>query len=212
MIIYEALEIKKDATGTGLWRMVKSSDEAKERTYFPLCDCANGHSTPDEARDCAAEQHPQDAFLNPPNGNIGDKWCCIECAKDKRIAELEDEKYRRGNLLEDVVNEVAMFGYPDMTVNAAGAAVSTEPEPAQLVAHAIRVLKARAEKAEAARDAAIREIGVIARKQGLAEADRDRLRDALKLLVADVADYEAWERPCYALDQAKAALDATGGE
>ena len=66
MIIYEALEIKKDATGTGLWRMVKSSDEAKERTYFPLCDCANGHSTPDEARDCAAEQHPQDAFLNPP--------------------------------------------------------------------------------------------------------------------------------------------------
>jgi len=133
-------------------------------------------------------------------------------AQQKRIAELEAEKYRRGNLLEDVVNEVAMFGYPDMTVNAAGAAVSTEPEPAQLVAHAIRVLKARAEKAEAARDAAIREIGVIARKQGLAEADRDRLRDALKLLVADVADYEAWERPCYALDQAKAALDATGGE
>lgn len=29
---------------------------------------------------------------------------------------------------------------------------------------------------------------------------------ALKLLVADVADYEAWQRPCHALDVARAAI------
>lgn len=40
----------------------------------------------------------------------------------------------------------------------------------------------------------------------------DRILAALKMLVADVQDYPAWERPCYALDVAKAALakaDAT---
>jgi len=38
------------------------------------------------------------------------------------------------------------------------------------------------------------------------ERENARLREALKLLVVDVADYEAWQRPCYALEQAKAAL------
>ena len=33
------------------------------------------------------------------------------------------------------------------------------------------------------------------------------MREALKLLVTYVADYDAWQRPCYALDKAKAALD-----
>lgn len=32
------------------------------------------------------------------------------------------------------------------------------------------------------------------------------LREALELLVADVADYEAWQRPCHALDVARAVL------
>ena len=32
------------------------------------------------------------------------------------------------------------------------------------------------------------------------------LYEALELLVADVADYEAWQRPCHALDKARAAL------
>ena len=34
------------------------------------------------------------------------------------------------------------------------------------------------------------------------------LEDALRLLVADVQDYEAWQRPCHALDVARAALSA----
>ena len=33
-----------------------------------------------------------------------------------------------------------------------------------------------------------------------------RYESALQLLVRDVADYEAWQRPCYALDVARAAL------
>ena len=36
----------------------------------------------------------------------------------------------------------------------------------------------------------------------------DALVEALELLVADVAGYEAWERPCHALDVARAALAA----
>lgn len=32
------------------------------------------------------------------------------------------------------------------------------------------------------------------------------LYEALRLLVADVADYPAWQRPCHALDAARAAL------
>ena len=36
----------------------------------------------------------------------------------------------------------------------------------------------------------------------------ERLVEAAQLLVTDVADYEAWARPCYALTQAKAALAA----
>lgn len=34
---------------------------------------------------------------------------------------------------------------------------------------------------------------------------------ALKLLVADVADYEAWERPCHALDKARAVIAKAEG-
>ena len=71
----------------------------------------------------------------------------------------------------------------------------------------LNIMGDRRKKAEAERDAAIREIGVQGRAHGLAEAENDRLRDALKLLVIDVAYYEAWQRPCYALDKAKAALD-----
>ncbi len=39
-----------------------------------------------------------------------------------------------------------------------------------------------------------------------------KLVKALALLVADVADYEAWQRPCHALDVARAALDLARGE
>lgn len=38
-----------------------------------------------------------------------------------------------------------------------------------------------------------------------------KLLAALKLLVADVAQYEAWQRPCYALDEANAAIWEAGG-
>lgn len=38
------------------------------------------------------------------------------------------------------------------------------------------------------------------------EAENKRLREALKGLVDDVEDYEAWQRPCYALDKAREAL------
>ncbi len=38
------------------------------------------------------------------------------------------------------------------------------------------------------------------------------LRDALELLVKDVEGYPAWERPCHALDVAKAALERTAPE
>jgi hypothetical protein len=34
----------------------------------------------------------------------------------------------------------------------------------------------------------------------------DGLLAALELLVADVADYETWQRPCHAVDVAKAAI------
>lgn len=34
----------------------------------------------------------------------------------------------------------------------------------------------------------------------------ERQEEALRLLVADVADYPAWQRPCHALDAARAAL------
>ena len=34
----------------------------------------------------------------------------------------------------------------------------------------------------------------------------DELVRALEGLIADVADYEAWQRPCHALDVARAAL------
>jgi len=37
-------------------------------------------------------------------------------------------------------------------------------------------------------------------------AENERLRIALALLVEDVQGYEAWQRPCYALDTARAAL------
>jgi hypothetical protein len=42
--------------------------------------------------------------------------------------------------------------------------------------------------------------------------DIERLRAALKLLIEDVQDYPAWQRPCLALDKAKAALFGTPDE
>ena len=39
-----------------------------------------------------------------------------------------------------------------------------------------------------------------------AESELERVKGALWLLVKDVQDYEAWQRPCLALDTAKAAL------
>jgi len=41
-----------------------------------------------------------------------------------------------------------------------------------------------------------------------AEARAERVEKALALLIADVADYPAWQRPCHALDVARAALTA----
>ena len=38
------------------------------------------------------------------------------------------------------------------------------------------------------------------------QTTNEKLRDALQLLVTDVQDYEAWQRPCYALDVAQDAL------
>ena len=38
------------------------------------------------------------------------------------------------------------------------------------------------------------------------------LYEALERLVADVADYDAWERPCHAVDTARAALKKARGE
>jgi hypothetical protein len=37
-------------------------------------------------------------------------------------------------------------------------------------------------------------------------AENKELRAALESLVNDVQDYPAWQRPCYALDKARAAL------
>lgn len=37
--------------------------------------------------------------------------------------------------------------------------------------------------------------------------DRDRLHKALSILVDNVREYEAWQRPCWALDQAILALE-----
>jgi septal ring factor EnvC (AmiA/AmiB activator) len=38
----------------------------------------------------------------------------------------------------------------------------------------------------------------------------ERVREALKLLLADVQDYEPWQRPCHAVDVARAALASPG--
>lgn len=38
------------------------------------------------------------------------------------------------------------------------------------------------------------------------------LYEALDRLVADVADYPAWQRPCFALDEARAALASARGD
>lgn len=43
-------------------------------------------------------------------------------------------------------------------------------------------------------------------------AECARLRTGLSLLVADVQDYAPWQRPCYALEVAHAALATTTGE
>ena len=43
-------------------------------------------------------------------------------------------------------------------------------------------------------------------RAGAAEAENDRLREALTLLLADLEGYPASERPCHALDVARAAL------
>jgi len=37
------------------------------------------------------------------------------------------------------------------------------------------------------------------------------LLEAMKLLIADVADYPAWQRPCHALDVARAAIAKAEG-
>lgn len=75
------------------------------------------------------------------------------CAAFRRAAEgtydarLEEERdklrtevARMREMLEQVVNEVYAFGYPESTPNAVGQPVSTEPTPVDLVAHAIRKL------------------------------------------------------------------------
>lgn len=49
-----------------------------------------------------------------------------------------------------------------------------------------------------------------ARENATLKAENARLREALESLVRDVADYEAWQRPCLALDRARAALAAMG--
>jgi hypothetical protein len=43
-------------------------------------------------------------------------------------------------------------------------------------------------------------------------ASAPELYEALALLVADVKDYEAWQRPCHAVDVALAALAKARGE
>ena len=57
----------------------------------------------------------------------------------ERIKKLETEKERRGNLLEDVVNEVAYTEKHFYTPNAAGNYVYLEPEPAEMVRKALEV-------------------------------------------------------------------------
>lgn len=41
---------------------------------------------------------------------------------------------------------------------------------------------------------------------------RDKLLAALKLLTSDVQDYDAWQRPCYAVDVAKEAIAKIEGK
>ena len=47
------------------------------------------------------------------------------------------------------------------------------------------------------------------REKRAAQARASVLATALKLLVDDVADYPAWQRPCFALDKAREALSST---
>jgi len=44
------------------------------------------------------------------------------------------------------------------------------------------------------------------------EAKLEKTRMALDTLMRDVQDYEAWQRPCYALDKARAVLSEIDGE
>lgn len=59
------------------------------------------------------------------------------------------------------------------------------------------------------KDAAVRLANLSKQLLDDATAEAKTLRDALSLLVADVAQYEAWQRPCYALEVARAALQST---
>lgn len=112
----------------------------------PKCGAAPAERSSTEAK--------LDALMNDPAtvwtcGSVGDSRFTAFQSDKCHIRELEAEKQRRGELLEEVVTEVAGFGYPESTPNAVGQPVSTEPTPPQLVAHAIRTLKARAGKLEA---------------------------------------------------------------
>ena len=51
----------------------------------------------------------------------------------------------------------------------------------------------------------------VAIRDALAQARAEAAEKALALLVADVADYPAWQRPCHALDVARAHLAKHAG-
>lgn len=54
------------------------------------------------------------------------------------------------------------------------------------------------------------DIDVQGRQISRLSADRAELVEALRLLVDDVAAYEAWQRPCMALDNARTLLARVG--
>lgn len=66
---------------------------------------------------------------------------------------------------------------------------------------AAELAEARAECLEQARL-----LGMSGSREAKLIAERDAVRAALELLVKDVAGYPAYERPCHALDVARAAL------
>lgn len=56
MIVTEPLQLKNEVDGTpsGRYRMCEYSDE-DENVFSELCDCENGHATPEEAKACYKE-------------------------------------------------------------------------------------------------------------------------------------------------------------